>query len=164
MVLTCAITELSYRFVELPIRRGQFTATVRRVRASPDPRPRRLLAGGAALALALTLFAGATLVTADLEQNEVAQDLGESEGFTTDLTGLTEADSALGGPLPTLPVTIAPDAFTPITTIDTGRPTTLPRVTGLSPTPAATVTVVSLKGDAPMRTRSRFDQPPSWRA
>ncbi len=125
MVLTGIVTELSYRFLELPIRRGQFTAMVRRVRANPDPRPRRLLAAGAALALALTLFAGATLATADLEKNEVAQDLDAAEDFTTDLTNLgelAEATSVAGGPLPTLPVTIAPDALTPVTSVG-GEPT-----------------------------------------
>ncbi|MGI9645637.1 MAG: acyltransferase family protein [Ilumatobacteraceae bacterium] len=132
MTLTCIITELSYRYLELPIRRGQFTAALRRVRANPNPRPRRLLAGGAALALALTLFAGATLATADLEQNEVAQDLGAAEDFTTDLTnlgGLPEAQSTDGGPLPTLPVTIAPDALTPVTSVGTPPATTLAPVT-----------------------------------
>ena len=45
MVLTCVITELSYRYVETPIRKGQFTAMLRRARTNPSPRPRRALAG-----------------------------------------------------------------------------------------------------------------------
>ncbi len=47
MVLTCIITELSYRFVEMPIRRRQLGKWWDRVRDVSDPKQRQMVAAGA---------------------------------------------------------------------------------------------------------------------
>ena len=86
MVLTVIVTELSYRLVETPIRRGRLTASLRRISRSRNPRPRRILLGGVAAVTALSVFAGAALATAELKQNDIAESLDEGEQFTTDLT------------------------------------------------------------------------------
>ncbi len=59
MVLTVVITEASYRFIETPIRKGQFRAMLAHVRAD-----RRLAIAGATILLALGL-ATASMVMAD---------------------------------------------------------------------------------------------------
>lgn len=130
MVLTAVLTELSYRFVETPIRTGSFVAMVRRARAHSSPAPRRALAGAVVFATGLSLFAGASLVTADLEQNEIADAFEENADSTTDLTRAgasvpdrsdAEADRI---PVPTLrptvpaPTTVAPTTVAPTTTIE----------------------------------------------
>ncbi len=85
MVLTAVVSELSYRLIEMPIRTGRFMAGVRRMRAHPSPRPRRILAGGAVLAASTSVFAAATLATAEVRPNEVAADLDSGRDFVTDL-------------------------------------------------------------------------------
>ena len=71
MVLTCIITELSYRFVEMPIRRRQLGSWWDRVRESSDPAQRQLIAVGAVGCVALFGFAAVSMATAPLKQNEV---------------------------------------------------------------------------------------------
>ncbi|MFK7919709.1 MAG: acyltransferase family protein [Ilumatobacter sp.] len=129
MVLTVIVTELSYRLVETPIRTGSFMAAVRRARSSVSPVPRRALTGAVVGATALSLFAGASLVTADLEQNEIADAFAENADSTTDLTSAAasvpprpqpEADDVT---VPTLrptvpaPTTVAPTTLAPTTTV-----------------------------------------------
>ena len=96
MVLTVIVTELSFRFVETPIRTGQAMKILRRVRWSPNPAPRRVVACAAATVVAFSVFAGASLATADLEQNEIADAFAENEESTVDLSSAT-------GSLPDLP-------------------------------------------------------------
>ncbi|NND76296.1 MAG: acyltransferase, partial [Ilumatobacter sp.] len=86
MIATVIITDLSYRYVETPIRTGRFTAQVRRLRRSRSPRPRRIAFAGVAITAVLSLFAGVALATAELKQNDITESLGEGEKFTTDLT------------------------------------------------------------------------------
>ncbi len=142
MVLTAVITELSYRFVEIPVRRGHFRRRLRRARRHPNPVPRGLLVGGLATALGLSLFGVATLATAPLKPNEVAADLGESEEFTTDLAGLAEGDRAEVPP-PTLPATLAPAALTPVTTGPVATDAPVTTVPAVSTVPATTVASIA---------------------
>ncbi len=147
MVLTAAIAEVSYRYLEMPIRRGEFKAMLGRVRMSPNAAQRRALAGGLAALLGLSLFAGATLATAELQQNEVAEDLEESENFTTDLTGLNAGAGDPAAPTlpPTLPPTVPPSTVAPVVPVTTLPPATSvveplpPPVTTVDPSVATTV-------------------------
>ena len=61
MAITLVITELSYRFIEVPIRRGTF---LKNIRSRPELR-QRLTIGVVATSL-LPIFAVASLVTADV--------------------------------------------------------------------------------------------------
>ena len=128
MILTAVVTELSFRLVETPIRTGAFMETLRRARRSARSTPRRLIAGAIATATALSLFAGASLATADLEQNEIADAFAENEDSTTDLTSSNasipagdERATTTTAPTTTVPPTTAPPT--------TASPTTLPPTT-----------------------------------
>ena len=94
MIATGLITEVSYRLIETPIRTGTFMASIRRIRRQPNRGPKRLLALGVALVVALTLFAGVSLATAPLQDNEIAQELDAGEEFTTDLAASAPGDDS----------------------------------------------------------------------
>ena len=85
MILTGIITELSYRFVETPIRKGTLGASLARIRRSPVSGPRTALYSIGAVVAALTVFAGVSLATAPVEENEVRQTLDEGAEFTCDV-------------------------------------------------------------------------------
>ncbi len=107
MIITVAITELSYRFVETPIRTGSFGVMIRRARSTATPWRRRVLVSGTALVVGVSLFAGAALATADVEQNEIADEFADNEESTVDL-GAADAS---------IPVVIAPSAAPPPSTL-----------------------------------------------
>ncbi|MFK8025991.1 MAG: acyltransferase family protein [Ilumatobacter sp.] len=86
MALTVVVTELSFRFIETPIRTGQAMRVLRRVRWSPSRSPRRVVGGVAGVALVASLFAGTALLTAEVEQNEIAEAFEENEAATVDLS------------------------------------------------------------------------------
>jgi hypothetical protein len=135
--LTVLVTELSFRFVETPIRTGRFMEAVRRIRRQPASGPKRLLTVGAAAALALTVFAGVALATAPLQQNEIARDLAAGEEFTTDL---------LGAPAGTDPATAEADDEAPATT---RTRTTAPAVVATTIDPTAPTTPVVASAEPP---------------
>ena len=85
MALTGVVTELSYRFIETPIRRKTFGSSLRRVWRSPVPGPRNALLGVGAVVAALTLFAGVGLATEPVQENEVRQALDEGAEATCDV-------------------------------------------------------------------------------
>ena len=83
MVATAIVTEVSYRWIETPIRKGQVAAWWRdRGRRNGPSENRGAVLGGAFVGTALAIFAGASLATAELKQNEVAQRLDESAAAT----------------------------------------------------------------------------------
>jgi peptidoglycan/LPS O-acetylase OafA/YrhL len=94
MVATAIITELSYRLIETPIRKGTFIQSIRRIRRQPTSGPKRIVTGVIALVIAMTLFAGVSLATAPLEENEIARVLDAGEEFTTDLTDTSPGTSS----------------------------------------------------------------------
>lgn len=122
MVITAIVTELSFRLIETPIRTGAFMEMIRRARRNASPAPRRIMVGTVAVVTAVTVFAGVSLATADLEQNEIADAFEANADSTTDL-------SAAAPPRPAID-----DAETP-TTVPTRIPTT-------PPTTRAPVTIV----------------------
>ena len=91
MVLTCVITELSYRYVEMPIRRRQLGKWLDRARDVHDPRQRQALAVGAVACVAAFGFAAVSMFTAPLKQNEVQASLEAAEGDITDVGALLES-------------------------------------------------------------------------
>jgi hypothetical protein len=114
MALTCFITELSYRFLETPIRKGTLGASIARIRRSPVPGPRRALYGFGAVVIALTLFAGVSLATAPVEENEVRQTLDEGAEFTCDVVN----DPTCSGAEPTDPEVTANVSTAPADSTD----------------------------------------------
>lgn len=96
MVATVIVTELSFRFVETPIRTGQVGRWWGDLRRSRDPLPRQLVIGGAAVVVSLAVFSTASLATAPVQQNEIALSIAEGEQATTDLGGLLGIGSGDG--------------------------------------------------------------------
>ena len=148
MVATVIITEASYRFVETPIRTGQLKVWWDGVRRSRDPLPRQVVLGSASVVIALALFSSVSLVTAPLQQNEIALASEQGREATTDLEGLLgggsgddngaapAGDDAVTPPPATSPNgTVPPDPLepngddepvAPTTTTTTTTTTTLP--------------------------------------
>jgi peptidoglycan/LPS O-acetylase OafA/YrhL len=85
LLLTAIVTEVSYRLVETPIRLGRFSVRWRGIYAGARRGPKLAATGAIAVAAVGGLFVGAVLMTAPLQQNEIAQALDAGEEFTTDL-------------------------------------------------------------------------------
>ena len=120
MVVTCIITELSYRLVETPIRRGRLSEMFRRARRNRPPRARTAVVGGVAFTSVTAMLLGVTLFSAEVKPNEVAESLDEGEEFITDLDDLDAVNAAAASTLPpatTVPVTTVPPTTAPPTTL-----------------------------------------------
>jgi peptidoglycan/LPS O-acetylase OafA/YrhL len=85
MVLTVIITELSYRFIETPIRKGTVRASWNRIRNSPTPGRRNALYFGGIVFASFSFFGLYSLATAELQQNDVALSLVNAEESTCDV-------------------------------------------------------------------------------
>jgi peptidoglycan/LPS O-acetylase OafA/YrhL len=85
MVATAIITEASYRFIETPIRKRTFGASLARIWRSPMPGPRNALFAVGAVVAGLSVFAGVSLATAPVLENEVRQTLDQAAGATCDV-------------------------------------------------------------------------------
>ena len=128
MILTGIVTELSYRFIEMPIRKGQFVANWRHFRARAPRIARMFVTGVIALFVVVALIAAAALATAPVEENEIAQALGEGEDFTTDLLAVDAPAREVPSSTTVTPTTVPPTTVAPVTTLDLAAPplTTLP--------------------------------------
>ena len=87
MVATCILTELSYRYVETPIRKGKLREIFATLRTRSDQKGRTAKGPVVVCAVAagvITVFAGASLATAELKQNAVAESLAAGAEFTCD--------------------------------------------------------------------------------
>ena len=113
MVLTVIITEASYRFVETPIRKGTFVSSLARVFRSPVAGPRNALIGAGAVLAGLTLFAGISLATAPVQENEVRQFLDEGAEATCDVVNDPTCSGAEGTEAPAVSDdTVGPEGTT----------------------------------------------------
>ncbi len=99
MVVTAIVTEVSYRYIETPIRRGRLSAWwhARGQRTQRNDN-RGAVLGGAFVGTALAIFAGASLATAELKQNEVAQRLDEGAEATCSVLAGTCVDDPVTEP------------------------------------------------------------------
>ena len=134
MVLTAIVTELSYRYIETPIRKGTLGESLRRIQRSPVPGPRNALYVGGVIVASFTLFAGYQLATADLIQNDVARSLAEAEGSTCDVVN-DPSCSAADEPEATDPPTTEASPSTEAGA--TGDPTTTNETTTTTAVPVA---------------------------
>ncbi len=98
LAISAVLAEISFRLIEMPIRKGHVGRWWRRLQAARDPAPRRIIAGAGAAMVALSVFAVATMATAELKPNEIAQSLSEAAGAVTDLDDLG-APPATGVPV-----------------------------------------------------------------
>jgi peptidoglycan/LPS O-acetylase OafA/YrhL len=140
LALTGIITELSYRLVETPIRQGRYSLALRRVFSGDRRGPKLVMSTAVATVAVVGLFVGAVLMTAPLEQNEIAQALEAGEEFTTDLLN---AERPLETPLSTSPPTSVPSATAPNLDSEVAAPDDVPDLpaTTAAPTTVAPTTV-----------------------
>ena len=115
VLLALALTELSYRYIETPVRQGAISRWWRDFRqpahgAQLVRRQRRIVL--AAFALLLPVFGVVSLATARVQLDEIAQNLSDNEGNTIDFLGGGEATSA------DTPTTIEGQAVTATTSLD----------------------------------------------
>ena len=102
-VLILAITEASYRFVEMPIRTGQFSEwwqTVRYPRNDADRRRRQNVVAIAVVASVLPVF-GLVSVAVGTGEGEVAESLKDNEQFVQNLITSTTVATDQGAPTQT---------------------------------------------------------------
>jgi peptidoglycan/LPS O-acetylase OafA/YrhL len=133
LVLTAIVTELSYRFVETPIRQGRFSARWRRIFGGARRGPKLVASTAVAMAVAVGLVVGSVLFTAPVEQNEIAQALDAGEEFTTDLLAVEDIPVASTTTTTTTSTTTAPPVTTAPAVLDPALDPTLdPSVPGAS--------------------------------
>jgi peptidoglycan/LPS O-acetylase OafA/YrhL len=92
MIATGIVTELSYRFIETPIRKGTMRESWHRLRRSPSTGARNALLGAGVVLAALTVFAGVSLATADVVESDVRQLLDEAASSTCDVVNDSNCD------------------------------------------------------------------------
>ena len=113
LAIAAVITELSYRFVELPIRerrvRRTFARWWRTGAGEMFRRPAVGLAVGAALSI--PVFAVHSLATADIEKSDVEIAIAEGEGSVTDVLAQNTTTVATG---PTPTSVVAPPTTQPV--------------------------------------------------
>lgn len=107
MFLALIITELSYRFIEMPVRTGAFSSWwhgIRHPRFDADrARRRHTFALGAVVAV-LPVFAVVSMATADVKLDEIAQGLKDNESSVINvLTSTTVTARSLGTVATTVP-------------------------------------------------------------
>ena len=118
VLLALALTELSYRYIETPVRQGAISRWWREFRqpahgAQLVRRQRRIVL--TALVSLLPVFGVVSLATARVQLDEIAQNLSDNEGNTVDL--LAGGQSVGGGELAAA-TTIAGQVVTATTTLD----------------------------------------------
>jgi peptidoglycan/LPS O-acetylase OafA/YrhL len=134
LVVTGVVTELSYRFVEMPVRRREVAAWWESMRVRRDPVPRQLTAMTVVVSLLLLAFGVLRLGLAELRQNEIAVALEEGADNVTTIDellgtgeGAAAADPPTAATTATLPPGTAPTSdATTTTSTTTTTTTTLP--------------------------------------
>ncbi|MFW2336124.1 acyltransferase family protein [Ilumatobacter sp.] len=136
LILTMIITELSYRFIEMPVRRRQVAAWWESLRVRRDPVPRQIAAVTVVATLLVLAFGVLRLGLADVEQNEIAAALDAGQENVTSLDELlgTGGDEGAAGADPPPSATTVPAvadtavaAATTTSTTTTTTTTTLPK-------------------------------------
>jgi peptidoglycan/LPS O-acetylase OafA/YrhL len=139
MAATCVVTEASYRLIETPIRKRTFMSSLARIARSPVAGPRNALLGVGAVVAALSVFAGVSLATASVEENEVRQTLEQGAEFTCDVVN----DPTCSGAEPNDPTVVTTDATAPDVTTD-------PSGSVVTPPPPAETTTTTTQPPAPI--------------
>ena len=115
MGITIVITELSYRYIETPIRKGALGRWRKQMRETRDPGRRNAVLAGAFVGTVLAIFGVTSLATAELKQNDVQASIEEGGQFTCDVL----ADPTCTGGTTAVPTGSDPATeSTPVTTAD----------------------------------------------
>ena len=111
MLASLIVTELSYQFIEMPIRRGKLMPYLRTLRASISDGQAmvRRRAGTAVLVVSLLpIFAVGALVTADVVPDEITQNLNDNEDAVTNVMASTTTSATTLVVATSTPATLAP--------------------------------------------------------
>lgn len=116
MLVTVVLTEISYRYIELPIREKRFKKSILGVlrSKSAETTHKKTWAAVVAVFAALPIFAGISLATAENKLNEVEQSFIDNEEAITDIV----ADVQTTPPPTTTPT---PEETAPPTTVRSSR-------------------------------------------
>jgi len=157
MVFTLIITELSYTYIETPVRRREVSIWWDSLRRRRDPVPRQLVAGAIVGVMAISAFAVIRLGVADVQANEVEASLDAGEEFTTDVDELLPGGT-------TIPTAITVPSVTPSTTAAPPGPTTSTSTTTTTttlPLPTESTRVIAI-GDSVMQGAADVLAPRGW--
>lgn len=106
MLTALAVTEFSYRFIEMPVRSGAFSTwwyKLRNPRLDSDREKRQQIFAIGAVIAVLPIFAVVSLATADVKLDEIAQSLKNNEsGVVNVLTSTTLVDGSEGTAAPAI--------------------------------------------------------------
>ncbi len=121
VLLALALTELSFRYIETPVRKGAVSRWWRDFRQPVDGaqlvrRQRRIVL--AAFALLLPVFGVVSLATARVQLDEIAQNLSDNEGNTVDVLGSGQSVGSGDGTGAVSATTIDGQAVTATTSLD----------------------------------------------
>lgn len=111
MLASLIVTELSYQFIEMPIRRGKLMPYLRTLRASISDSQAmvRRRAGSAVLVVSLLpIFAVGALVTANVVPDEITQNLNDNEDAVTNVMASTTTSATTLVVATSTPATLAP--------------------------------------------------------
>ena len=149
MVATLIVTEVSFRYIEMPIRRGVVGIWWRNLRRAHDPVPRQLVTVAFSSCLALSIFGVFSLARADLQQNEIQDSIeqgSEAAGNVGDLVNPTAPPGSETTAPPTA-TTLAP--ATAPGSVPVQQTTTTTSTTTTSPLPTEPVAYLAI-GDSVM--------------
>ena len=156
MAITLVITELSYRYIETPIRKGALGRSWAKVRDGRDPGRRNAVLAGAFVGTALAIFGVTSLATAELKQNDVQESIEAGDAATCDAVN----DPTCGAPVTSDPAvdsstppatTVDPATVDPAATAVDGTATTLaPIETTTTAAPVVVIEKLAL-GDSVMK-------------
>ncbi len=132
MIATGIITEVSYRFIETPIRTGTVRESWGRLSRSPSPGARNALLAAIVVFTTFAVFAAVSLATADVVESEVRQSLDAAESSTCDVVNDANCDgvddATVIPPADSTPTGTATDATGSVVVppVETTTPTTPP--------------------------------------
>jgi peptidoglycan/LPS O-acetylase OafA/YrhL len=133
MAVTLVITELSYTYIETPVRRREVAIWWDSLRRRRDPVPRQLVALSVVAVMAIGAFGVIRMGVAENRGNALAQDLERGAEFTVDeadlLPGATTTPPSGTTPTPAAPPSTTPGSVTassPTTSTTSTTTTTLP--------------------------------------
>jgi hypothetical protein len=149
MVATLIVTELSYRYIETPIRRGVVGIWWGNLRRARDPVPRQLVTVAFSSCLALSIFGVFSLARADLQQNEIQDSIDEGTEAIGNLTDVVNPTAPAGSETtaPPTATTVAP--ATPADSVPVQQTTTTTSTTTTTPLPTEPIPYLAI-GDSVM--------------
>lgn len=168
LAITLALTELSYRCIETPVRTGALGRTAAAVRAAQGARRARLLAGAAAVtAVAVAALAGLALAAISAQPSRSADQLAANQ---LEVAGLLTPEAPVSWVSESHSDT-AP-AATPAQVEPATAPTDVAQPPAETPTPAVPAVPSPVQPDAPRdpietaaaRPRAGFPSSPAWPA